>query len=186
MRILPTVVVAIVFSGCGHTASTTNTTSTQPAAAPSQTKAVATLQALGGSGVSGSIVFIAAEGGVRLEGDVLGLPPNSSHGFHIHEKGDCSAADGSSAGGHFTSSHAMHGAMDAMDSHTGDLGNLVADDKGVAHVELLKPGASLGDGTATDVMNRGLIVHAVTDDLKTQPTGASGARIACAVIVPAS
>ena len=141
------------------------------------------LQALGASGVSGTIAFAAVDGGVRVEGEVDGLPPNSSHGFHVHEKGDCSAADGSSAGGHFNPTSKAHGAMDSMESRVGNLGNLIADDKGVARIDAVKHGASLGDGGPADLVGRGLIVHVTLDNLKTQPTGASGARIACGVIV---
>lgn len=156
----------------------------EPAAAetrPAATTLTSKLEALGDSGVSGTLNFTAAEGGVLVEGEIAGLEPNSKHGFHIHEKGDCSSPDGKSAGGHFNPESAEHGGLDTAPSHTGDLGNIEADASGVAKVSKLKSGATLTDGD-TAVLGRGVIVHAKYDDLTSQPTGAAGARIACGVI----
>jgi Cu-Zn family superoxide dismutase len=139
------------------------------------------LEALGDSSVSGKLTFTAVEGGVRLEGEITGLEPNSKHGFHVHEKGDCSSPDGKSAGGHFNPAGVDHGALDGTPSHAGDLGNVEADASGVAEVAKLKRGLSLTDG-ATALLGRGVILHAEEDDLTSQPTGAAGARIACGVI----
>ncbi len=146
---------------------------------PSQ--ALAELRPLGQSGVSGSLTFTALDGGVRVTGEVRGLAPGSTHGFHVHEKGDCSAPDGSSAGGHFDPQRHPHGAPASADSHLGDLGNVVADAGGVAHVSVVKRGASIA-GEPTSYVGHAVIVHAGADDLRTQPTGNSGGRVACGVV----
>jgi len=110
-----------------------------------------------------------------------GLKPNQDHGFHIHDKGDCSSGDGVSAGGHFNPAGKPHGAHDSAERHAGDLPSLKADAAGRVDVKFELAGIAVGSGAA-DVVGRGLIVHAMPDDFKTQPTGNSGARIACGVI----
>lgn len=144
--------------------------------------ATAELLALGDSGVSGTLTFTVTDGGVEVTGTIAGLPPGSEHGFHIHETGDCSSPDGKSAGGHFNPHAKNHGAPADAESHVGDLGNVKADDAGNATISVLKAGATLGDGGMADILSRGLILHADADDLTSQPTGAAGSRIACAVI----
>jgi Cu-Zn family superoxide dismutase len=104
------------------------------------------------------------------------------HGFHIHEKGDCSAPDASSAGSHFNPGSKPHGGPSGGDRHGGDLGNLSADNYGTATVKLNVEGISVAQGAPNSIVGRALIVHADADDLKTQPTGNSGKRIACGVI----
>lgn len=134
------------------------------------------------TGVDGSITFEQASGGVRVSGSVTGLEPGSVHGFHLHVNGDCSSADGMSAGGHWNPSQTMHGAPSSATSHLGDLGNIEADSQGVAEVSITKAGMTLGDSAATDVIGRAVIVHAAPDDLMTDPTGNAGARIGCGVV----
>jgi len=111
---------------------------------------------------------------------VTGLKPNGEHGFHVHEKGDCSSGDGMSTGGHFNPNGKAHGKPDA-DDHAGDMPALQSDANGNATANFELKGVSVGSGT-TDLVGRGLIVHAAPDDYTTQPTGNSGARIACGVI----
>lgn len=156
-----------------------------PAAASSsaaRSVAVAQLQPTQGSKVSGSLQFTGqADGSVRVQGSVQGLAPNAEHGFHIHEKGDCSSPDGLSAGGHFNPTGQAHGRFDAGAHHTGDLPSLRADAQGTARVDFVSRGLALDQGP-TSVVGRGLIVHKDPDDFTTQPTGNSGARLACAVI----
>jgi len=101
--------------------------------------------------------------------------------MHIHEKGDCSAPDATTAGEHFNPAAKKHGAPDSMERHAGDLGNLKADEYGKATLSMTVAGISVGQG-ADGVIGRGLIVHADPDDLKTDPTGNSGGRIGCGVI----
>ncbi|HEX7054869.1 MAG TPA: superoxide dismutase family protein [Burkholderiales bacterium] len=117
------------------------------------------------------------EGRTRLVVIVHRLKPNSEHGFHIHEAGDCSAPDATSAKGHFNPSGKPHGNRMAGDHHAGDLPALKTDAKGVAKLETVLAGLSV-----SGIVGRGLIVHADPDDYRTQPTGNSGARVACGVI----
>ena len=149
------------------------------AQAQSVTKAVAALSPTKGSHVSGTVTFTPVTGGVRIVADVTGLTPGE-HGFHIHEFGDCSAPDATSAGGHFNPHHTQHGAPDAAVRHAGDFGNLEADASGKANYERVDTTISL-DG-ADSIVGHGVIVHEKVDDLKTQPTGNAGARVACGVI----
>ena len=142
--------------------------------------AVATLQPTTGNTAAGRVVFHDIDGVVRVHAMVSGLKPGQAHGFHVHEKGDCSSGDGMSTGGHFNPTGKPHGPQDA-DHHAGDLPALVADANGRAYVRFDVKGIAVGSGL-TDIVGKGLIVHAMPDDYKTQPTGNSGARIACAVI----
>ena len=159
-----------------------------PAAPPAMATPLATaqLQPTEGSSVAGTISFSLVDGLLRASGDISGLKPGSEHGFHIHEKGDCSAPDGSSAGGHFNPGNAEHGSIAASAHHGGDMPNIVADAQGNAHVDgPVASSVNVGKGDSFDIIGRGLIVHADADDYQSQPTGNAGARLACAVIVKA-
>ncbi|NUS39532.1 MAG: superoxide dismutase family protein, partial [Lysobacter sp.] len=145
-------------------------------------QAVANIAPASGSLVSGRLTLVSMGNGVHIRGDLGGLAPGSAHGFHVHETGDCSAADASSAGGHFNPSGAPHGHAEGGPHHAGDIDNLVADATGVAHVDLHLAGTNLGGDPRTDILGRALVVHAAPDDYRTQPSGNSGARIACGVI----
>lgn len=143
------------------------------------TQAIAEINPASGSQVHGRVVFKQEEKGVRIVAEITGLSPGE-HGFHIHEKGDCSAPDGSSAGGHFNPKSMPHAGPDASMRHAGDLGNLVADAQGKAQYERLDTVIQLnGDDT---IVGRGIIVHEKADDFTTQPTGNAGGRIGCGVI----
>lgn len=142
-------------------------------------KAVAVLHPTEGNTVSGTVTFTREGGSVKVQAHLSGLKPGN-HGFHIHEFGDCSAKDGTSAGGHFNPASMPHGAPSDKQRHAGDLGNIVAGEDGTAHVEVTDSVLKLsGDGS---IIGRGVIVHAAADDLKTQPTGNAGGRQACGVI----
>lgn len=143
------------------------------------TRAVAVLVPTAGSTVHGTVTFTAVEGGVHITAQLEGLAPGN-HGFHVHEFGDCSAADGASAGGHFNPAGAPHAGPDAGTRHTGDLGNVSADTQGMASYDRLDSTVRL-DGP-NSVIGRGVIVHAAPDDLTSQPTGNAGGRVACGVI----
>ncbi|RPE80027.1 superoxide dismutase family protein [Vulcaniibacterium tengchongense] len=135
-----------------------------------------------GSLVSGTLELRPTGNGVHLRGEIGGLGPNGTHAIHIHEKGDCSAADASSAGGHFNPAGAPHGKVDRGAHHAGDMDNIVADAEGVAKVDVHASGVTLGGGAANDVAGKAVIVHAAADDYTTQPTGNAGGRLACGVI----
>ncbi|WP_411833575.1 superoxide dismutase family protein [Pseudoxanthomonas mexicana] len=145
-------------------------------------QAVANLASASGSLVSGKVTLTPMGNGVHITGEVGGLPPNSQHGFHVHEKGDCSAADASSAGAHFNPFNTAHGKAASGPHHAGDMDNIVSDAQGVAKINAHAVGVTLGGGAANDIAGRGLIVHAAPDDYRTQPTGNAGARLACGVI----
>ena len=161
------------------------TPAADPAAPPEMAKPIATaqLQPTKDSTVAGTINFSLVDGQLRASGDITGLKPDSEHGFHIHEKGDCSAPDGSSAGGHFNPGSSEHGSISAAVHHGGDMPNIKADAQGNAHIDgPVANNVNVGVGDGFDIVGRGLIVHADPDDYKTQPTGNPGARLACAVI----
>jgi Cu-Zn family superoxide dismutase len=142
-------------------------------------KAIAVVYPAKDKTVKGVITFTQMEKGVKVVAHLEGLTPGK-HGFHVHEFGDCSAPDATSAGGHFNPTQMAHGAPTDATRHSGDLGNIVADDKGVADLEWLDPMMQLSGPQS--IIGRAVIVHAREDDLKTQPTGNAGAREACGVI----
>lgn len=134
----------------------------------------------GNENIYGSVTFTQDGDGVAIMAHVEGLPANSTHGFHIHEFGDCSAPDATSAGGHFNPYDRDHGAPDSDERHVGDLGNLDSDASGMAHLEQVDHKLELeGDYR---ILGKAVVVHAQADDLSSQPTGDAGARIACGVI----
>jgi len=146
----------------------------------------AVLEPSSGSNVHGVVKFTQDRDQVLVTGEVWGHG-RGSKGFHIHEKGDCSDPKALSAGGHFNPRHALHGAHGS--GHIGDLGNLVFNDSGRATINTTIRGVTVDtDGpsryapTPISIAGRGLIVHADADDLKTDPTGNSGGRVACGVI----
>ncbi len=153
----------------------------EPAPAPAATANV-TLAATQGHNVTGTISIAPMGEGVHLTGSLQGLPPNGEFGFHIHEKGDCSAPDASSAGGHLNPAGVEHGNPQSPPHHAGDISNAKSDAQGVAQINAHVDGLTLGDGGASDVVGKAVVVHEKTDDYKTQPSGGSGARVACGVI----
>lgn len=155
-----------------------------PASVPVSTAKSATVNLASASGslVSGTLKLVPSPDGVRVAGEVGGLTASSSHGIHIHENGDCSAADASSAGGHFAPAGNPHGKVDTPTHHAGDMNNISANAEGVAQVEVHARHVTLGGGAANDVAGRAIIVHAQPDDYTSQPSGDAGARVACGVI----
>ncbi len=142
------------------------------------TEAVAVLaptKAAGGN-VAGTIVLKQEKGYVLVQGEVTGLKPGK-HGFHIHMFGDQRSADGMSLGGHYNPAGHPHGGPDSKEHHGGDLGNITADDSGKAEVAARAAGVELHH-----ILGRSIVVHADADDLKSQPAGNAGARIASGVI----
>lgn len=130
--------------------------------------------------IQGSATFTAGDDGVEIHVSVDGAPAGT-HGFHIHETGDCSAADFSSAGGHFNPTGAPHGGPEDAERHAGDLGNIEIAEDGTGHLYLTSDLISVDEG-ANAVVGRAVILHADADDLESQPTGAAGGRLACGVI----
>jgi Cu-Zn family superoxide dismutase len=143
-------------------------------------KAIAVLRPTDGNKVNGTVTFTEDADGVRVHAEITGLTPGN-HGFHIHEFGDCSAADASSAGGHFNPTSQPHAGPDADARHVGDMGNIEADASGVGKLDYLDHHMSLANDERS-IIGRSVVVHAKADDLKTPPAGDSGARVACGVI----
>jgi Cu-Zn family superoxide dismutase len=149
------------------------------ASAQEVTKAIAVLHPASNSQVMGTITFTKTGDGMKVVADITGLTPGK-HGFHIHEFGDCSAPDATSAGGHFNPTNNPHAGHDVEKRHEGDLGNIEADSSGKAHLELTDKLMTMSG--AKSIIGRSVIAHEKEDDLKTQPTGNSGGRVACGVI----
>ncbi|MBA3928346.1 MAG: superoxide dismutase [Xanthomonas sp.] len=176
---------ALALAACGTTPSSSSPPSAATTVVPTTStakQAVAVLASASGSLVSGSVTLTPMGKGLHLTGEIGGLPTNGTHAFHIHEKGDCGAADASSAGPHFNPFNAAHGRTGSGAHHAGDMNNLAANADGVATVNAHLEGVTLGGGAVNDVAGRALIVHAAADDYASQPAGNAGARVACGII----
>jgi Cu-Zn family superoxide dismutase len=166
MKSIIALTISLLALGCASTA-------TLPTAS-------ALMEARSESKVTGSVGLTElSDGSVRVTVSLDNVAPGV-HGFHVHENGDCSAPDATSAGGHFNPTTHQHG-LHAVESHAGDFGNLTADANGQIRSEFLTRSITLSPGM-TSAVGRAVVLHAAPDDLKTQPTGNSGARIACGVI----
>jgi Cu-Zn family superoxide dismutase len=146
---------------------------------PPVQKAICILYPTEGNTAHGTVSFTRVDGGIHVVADLQGLS-KGKHGFHIHEFGDCSAPDGTSAGGHFNPEGKTHASPAEMDRHMGDMGNIEADEAGKARLDYIDRMMTL-DGEHS-IIGRSVILHKNEDDLKTQPTGNAGPRIACGVI----
>lgn len=144
-------------------------------------KATAALESRSDSKATGKVTFTANGGKVTMKVEVKGLTPGP-HAIHLHEKGDCSAPDASSAGGHWNPSSENHGRWGTAPFHHGDIGNLVADAKGKAELTVETDLWTIGDGKPSDVVGHAVVVHATLDDFMTQPSGNAGGRVACGVV----
>jgi len=142
-----------------------------------------TFETKSNSGVTGTATFIQKNNEVTLVAKLAGLKPGE-HAIHIHEKSDCSAADGSSAGGHWNPTFKKHGKLGEGEAHKGDIGNFTTDEFGNGTITITTSEWCIGCGDATkDILGKGLIVHQGPDDYVSQPTGNSGARVACSAII---
>lgn len=150
-----------------------------PPGEPERLSARAKLQAAAGSEVSGEVAFEQTEQGLRVHVKVDGLTPGQ-HGFHIHERGDCSAPDFSSAGEHYAPQGHPHGPPGPA-SHVGDLGNIEASADGNAEQSIVTQ-QIMSEQDLRAIIGKAVIIHAQADDFTTQPSGASGDRVACGVI----
>ena len=141
--------------------------------------AVAELKSANTTDVVGSVQFIPHANGVRILGHVMNLTPGK-HGIHVHEKGDLSAPDLSSAGGHYNPTNEPHAGPNAERRHVGDLGNITAESDGTAKIDMVDKRIKL-EG-AHSIMGRALIIHSGPDDFSSQPSGNSGNRVAGGII----
>jgi Cu-Zn family superoxide dismutase len=144
-------------------------------------RATAHLQPTRGNNVTGNVTFTQKGDKVVVRANVSGLKPNQEHGFHVHEKGDCSSGDGMSAAGHFNPNGNPHGHHSTSAHHAGDMPNLKADASGNASMTVELDTITVSEGPAS-LVGRGLIVHVQPDDYSSQPVGNAGGRVACAVI----
>ncbi len=144
-------------------------------------KASATLDSRSGSNAKGTVNFVWQGHDVLVTGNFSGLKPNAEQGFHVHEKGDCSAADATSAGGHFNPDTKSHGMPGSGSNHAGDMPNIKSDANGNAVYSAKLSGFTVNTGPA-GILGRSVVVHRDPDDYKSQPAGNSGPRIACGLI----
>lgn len=143
--------------------------------------AMSTLQPSSGQTAKGTVhLSDAGEGNVDVQVDLTGVPPGT-HGFHIHEKGDC-GNNGANAGGHFNPTSMVHSAPDAVSHHAGDFGNVTADANGEVHTRFTTHSVSLKSGEANNPLGKAVVLHEKPDDLASQPSGNAGGRIACGVL----
>ena len=151
---------------------------------PEPAMATASLEAKSGSSVRGTVSFSETmmDGADAVQVTVnASNVPSGLHGFHVHEFGDCSAADASSAGGHFNPTNEAHGGPNSDPSHAGDFGNVAADESNRVSATYVLRGVNLGTGP-NSIVGKAIILHEKPDDLVTQPTGNAGGRIACGII----
>ncbi|HEY4371864.1 MAG TPA: superoxide dismutase family protein [Burkholderiales bacterium] len=166
------VLAAVMIAGCAHS---------NISGIGRNAVATALLAPKSGSATTGTVSFApAGTNAVRVTVDITGLKPNAEHGFHVHERGDCSAPDAMSAGGHFNPTNHKHGGP-MVEHHAGDIPNLKSDAEGRMRGSFEVSGLSV-EGGPTDIIGKALVVHRDRDDYKSQPAGDSGPRIACGVI----
>jgi Cu-Zn family superoxide dismutase len=189
MKLIPMflmVGVGMLTVGCGQNPSTKTETTEEKAAAPvSNAPAAASAEMKNAKGEDlGTVRLVPMEGGhgVRVEGDLKNLPPGT-RGFHIHMVGKCDPPDFKSAGGHFNPTNAKH-SMDTQGGHAGDLGNITVGQDGTVSINTVAHNVTLGEGPNSLFHEGGtsIMVHADADDLKSDPTGNAGGRIACGVV----
>jgi Cu-Zn family superoxide dismutase len=143
--------------------------------------ALAVLSPTQGSSVYGVVTFVRTKGVALVNVNMTGFKPNSTYGLYIHESGDCTARDGSSAGGYFNPTSSGHGGPNGPPRHGGDLGNVTADSKGEVYSSFKISDVAFGTGQDS-IIGRGLVVHADRDDMKSQPASNSATRFACGMI----
>ncbi|MFW7379127.1 MAG: superoxide dismutase family protein [Oligoflexus sp.] len=135
-----------------------------------------------GSNVQGFVVFAKTDVGAEIVARVEGASPGLK-GMHVHEKGDCSAEDASSAGGHYNPGKKPHGHVGFHGVHAGDFGNIPIDESGVGMLNIVVTDKmNLGLKDWNNFIGKAVVLHDGTDDLSSQPSGDSGNRIACGVI----
>lgn len=145
--------------------------------------AQATMEARSGSNVTGEATFTdEGNGKVRFELTAENLTPGE-HAVHLHENGDCSAEDGSSAGGHWNPTMKPHGKRgDGTSYHKGDIGNMNVGNDGKGTMKMTVDGWSIGGPDSTNIVGKSVIIHEKADDFTSQPSGNAGSRVSCGVI----
>ena len=173
----------LTLAACCLCLSSCTTTPMAPAMAAGPS-ATAVMRPASGSQAHGSVKLTQMGDRVKVEGEIAGLEPGR-HGFHIHDKGDCSAPDAASAGAHFNPGGKKHGVMVGDGPHAGDMPNLHIPADGSLVVEVLNAAVTLEKDKPNSLFKpegTALVIHAGKDDYKTDPTGDAGGRIACGVV----
>ena len=190
MKTILPIFTLLILASCG----TTNTEESETeqisdtktvVSAPLATKgrAIAQLQSTSGSSLSGKVIFTENDGIVTLQADFHNASAGL-HAIHIHETGDCSTKDGSSAGGHWNPTNSEHGKWGESPSHRGDIGNIEVTENGSGTIRLQTDLWCVGCGDPEkDILGKAVIIHAGPDDFSSQPSGAAGARIGCGEII---
>lgn len=173
------IIAALGLVGCTQQEAEQEQMDTEETAMDVEKKAVAELSPTEGNEAHGTVTFTQVEDGIQVVADLEGVP-EGEHGFHIHENGDCSAPDATSAGGHFNPQGMPHGGPNDQQRHVGDMGNITADSSGHAHKEYVDHLMTFEGENS--IIGKAVIIHGQADDLTSQPTGDAGARLACGVI----
>lgn len=173
-------VASLALISCSHKKKENHGQKSPPPPVHADMKYKANLISKSGSKVKGTVEFNQVGNSVTLKISATGLKSNSAHGFHIHEFGDCSSEDATTAGDHFAGRSPTHGAPHSDAHHSGDLGNLQADAQG--KVEKEETFSFLKLHGPESILGRAVVIHEKADDLKSQPSGDAGKRIACGVI----
>ena len=173
---LPAILLATAL-GCASSTKSGSSTAPPASAGPQLT---AMIEGRSGSALTGTATFTQTSGGVHIVVDVNNAP-EGVHAVHLHEKGDCSAPDATSAGGHFNPTHMAHGSPDSPTHHAGDFGNMTVGADGHGHLELDSTALTVAAGEMS-ASGHAVVVHAKADDMTTQPTGNAGGRIGCGVV----
>ncbi len=169
--------ISIILMGCERARQQVDVLTTAPAK-----QAHAIINSSNDSGVTGMAVFTQNGDYITLTVEIQDATPGL-HAVHIHANGDCSAPDGTSAGGHWNPTDVAHGKWGVGEFHLGDIGNSTVGGDGTGSITLTTDLWEIGTGSDIDVVGKGIIVHAGADDFTSQPSGAAGARIGCGVIV---
>ena len=168
--------ISLSFVSCDRAQQHTSVMST-----PIAKQAIATIGPTSGNSVTGMAIFTQTGDEISLTIEIQNASPGI-HAVHIHESGDCSAPDGTSAGGHWNPTGVAHGKWGEGEFHLGDIGNITVGEDGTGSIELTTDLWEIDTGSDVDVVGKGIIVHAGADDFTSQPSGAAGARIGCGVI----
>jgi Cu-Zn family superoxide dismutase len=181
MALAAAVTAALFFvAGSRPGAASGATTAGNKGSAAKALEATAKLESRSGSTVTGEAEFTEKNGGVEVSIQIKGAKPGT-HGVHLHDKGDCSAPDASSAAGHFNPDSKNHGAPNVDPHHAGDFGNITVGANGTGKLKITVKGLTVAPGPHS-VVGHAVVIHADTDDMKSQPAGNAGARVACGVV----
>jgi superoxide dismutase, Cu-Zn family len=177
------VLILVVACACASTSAegADKSSASSAIAAAKGPSATATIEPKSESSMTGTAKFVKLKDGLGVHVELKEAPPGM-HGVHIHEKGDCSDPKAANAGGHFNpTSSEHHGGAHSQVRHAGDLGNIEVDQSGKGTLDVVVQGLSL-DGENDGVKGKAIVIHEKNDDMKTDPSGASGNRVGCGKI----